>query len=62
MGTVFPSEGRRPPETKATVEYTEMEQKVNEVKIQTAELDIVLVNDQLAEIEVWKQQNRHSGL
>ncbi|XP_054826558.1 nesprin-2-like isoform X2 [Eublepharis macularius] len=39
------------PEAQAIAEYAEMEQKVNEVKIQTAELDVALVNDQLGEIE-----------
>ncbi|XP_053143373.1 nesprin-2 isoform X2 [Hemicordylus capensis] len=32
-------------------EYGELQQKVNEVKVRAAELDIVLVNDQLGEIE-----------
>ncbi|KAL8168819.1 UNVERIFIED_CONTAM: hypothetical protein K2H54_018436 [Gekko kuhli] len=40
-----------PSEDQAIAEYTEMEQKVNDMKIQVAELDLVLVNDQLGEIE-----------
>nr|XP_056707200.1 nesprin-2 [Euleptes europaea] len=43
--------GLAPPEAQAIAEYAEMEQKVNEVKIQAADLDIALVNDQLGEIE-----------
>nr|XP_060611126.1 nesprin-2 [Anolis sagrei ordinatus] len=39
------------PEDKILTEYAEMEQKVNEMKLRTAELDIVLVNDHLKEIE-----------
>ncbi|XP_025025751.1 nesprin-2, partial [Python bivittatus] len=38
-------------EDQAIAEYAEMEQKVNKVKIWTAELDIVLMKDQLREIE-----------
>ncbi|XP_067324598.1 nesprin-2 [Anolis sagrei] len=39
------------PEDKILAEYAEMERKVNEMKLRTAELDIVLVNDHLKEIE-----------
>ncbi|XP_062823576.1 nesprin-2 [Anolis carolinensis] len=39
------------PEDKILTEYAEMERKVNEMKLRTAELDIVLVNDHLKEIE-----------
>ncbi|XP_042310386.1 nesprin-2 isoform X2 [Sceloporus undulatus] len=39
------------PGDQALEEYAEMEQKVNKMKIWTAELDIVLVNDHLKEIE-----------
>lgn len=42
-------------EDQAIAEYAELEQKINKVKIWTAELDIVLMKDQLREIEVWKQ-------
>ncbi|XP_063145116.1 nesprin-2 [Candoia aspera] len=38
-------------EDQAIAGYAEMEQKVNKVKISTAELDIVLMKDQLREIE-----------
>uniref|UniRef100_A0A672UCE7 Spectrin repeat containing nuclear envelope protein 2 n=1 Tax=Strigops habroptila TaxID=2489341 RepID=A0A672UCE7_STRHB len=37
------------------------EQKVNELKNEVAELDIVLINEQLKELEVWKLQS-HSSL
>ncbi|XP_015279037.1 PREDICTED: nesprin-2-like, partial [Gekko japonicus] len=43
--------GLAPPENQAIAKYTEMKQKVNDMKIQVAELDVVLVNDQLGEIE-----------
>lgn len=43
------------PEDPSIAEYAEMEQKLNKVKIWTAELDTVLMKDQLREIEVWKQ-------
>ncbi|XP_074986041.1 nesprin-2 isoform X2 [Caretta caretta] len=39
------------PEAQANAEYIEEEQKVSELKNQTAELDVVLVNEQLKEIE-----------
>uniref|UniRef100_A0ABM5FBV7 Nesprin-2 isoform X3 n=1 Tax=Pogona vitticeps TaxID=103695 RepID=A0ABM5FBV7_9SAUR len=39
------------PGDQAVTEYAEMEQKINEMKTWTKELDIVLVNDQLKEIE-----------
>ncbi|KAM3852614.1 nesprin-2 isoform 7-T7 [Vipera latastei] len=39
------------PEDQAIAEYAEMEQKLTKVKIWTAELDIVLMKDQLKEIE-----------
>lgn len=42
-------------EDQTIVEYAELEQKINKVKIWSAELDIVLMKDQLREIEVWKQ-------
>ncbi|XP_070798547.1 nesprin-2 [Pituophis catenifer annectens] len=38
-------------EDQAIAEYAELEQKINKVKIWTAELDIVLMKDQLREIE-----------
>ncbi|XP_013914384.1 PREDICTED: nesprin-2, partial [Thamnophis sirtalis] len=38
-------------EDQTIVEYAELEQKINKVKIWTAELDIVLMKDQLREIE-----------
>ncbi|XP_077180010.1 nesprin-2 isoform X2 [Paroedura picta] len=44
-------EGLALPEAQAMVQYAEMEQKINEMKIRTAELDVALVNDQLGEIE-----------
>uniref|UniRef100_A0A8C0F857 Spectrin repeat containing nuclear envelope protein 2 n=1 Tax=Bubo bubo TaxID=30461 RepID=A0A8C0F857_BUBBB len=37
------------------------EQKVNELKKEVSELDIVLINEQLKELEVWKLQS-HSSL
>lgn len=42
-------------------EYFEEEQKVNELKNEVAELDIVLISEQLKELEVWKSQS-HSSL
>lgn len=42
-------------------EYFEEEQKVNELKNEVAELDIVLISEQLKELEVWKLQS-HSSL
>lgn len=42
-------------------EYFEEEQKVNELKNEVAELDMVLINEQLKELEVWKLQS-HSSL
>uniref|UniRef100_A0A8C3KFK5 Spectrin repeat containing nuclear envelope protein 2 n=1 Tax=Calidris pygmaea TaxID=425635 RepID=A0A8C3KFK5_9CHAR len=42
-------------------EYSEEEEKVNELKNGVAELDIVLINEQLKELEVWKLQS-HSSL
>ncbi|XP_060117529.1 nesprin-2 [Heteronotia binoei] len=44
-------EGFAPPECQAITEYAEMEQKVNDMKIQAAELDVALMNVQLGEIE-----------
>lgn len=37
-------------------ENTEDEQKVNELQNQPLELDVMLRNEQLKEIEVWKQE------
>ncbi|XP_062974204.1 nesprin-2-like [Elgaria multicarinata webbii] len=54
-----------PSEDQAIADYAEMEQKVNEVKIWTAELDIVLVNDQLREIEnlsTWLEKCKANAL
>ncbi|KAJ6658015.1 hypothetical protein lerEdw1_001674 [Lerista edwardsae] len=44
------------PEGQTPAEYTEMAQKVDEVKTQAAELDIVLVNNQLRGIENLRAQ------
>lgn len=43
-------------------EYFEEEQKVNELKNEVAELDMVLINEQLKELEVWKLQSHSSFL
>lgn len=49
------------PGVQVNTEYFEEEQKVNELKNEVAELDIVLINEQLKELEVWKLQS-HSSL
>lgn len=49
------------PGVQVNTEYFEQEQKINELKNELAELDIVLINEQLKELEVWKLQ-RHSSL
>lgn len=49
------------PGVQVNTEYFEEEQKVNELKNEVAELDIVLINEQLKELEVWKFQS-HSSL
>uniref|UniRef100_A0A669QTS1 Spectrin repeat containing nuclear envelope protein 2 n=1 Tax=Phasianus colchicus TaxID=9054 RepID=A0A669QTS1_PHACC len=49
------------PGVQINTEYFEEEQKVNELKNEVAELDIVLINEQLKELEVWKLQS-HSSL
>ncbi|XP_044291548.1 nesprin-2 isoform X3 [Varanus komodoensis] len=43
--------GLLPSEDQAILEYAEVEKKINEMKVWAAELDIVLLNDQLREIE-----------
>ncbi|XP_060127420.1 nesprin-2 isoform X2 [Zootoca vivipara] len=45
------SQGGRLPEDQATADYAEVVQRVKKAKISAAELDIVLMNDQLREIE-----------
>lgn len=45
------------PGVQVNTEYFEEEQKVNELKKEVAELDIVLLNEQLKELEVWKLQS-----
>lgn len=45
------------PGVQVNTEYFEEEQKVNELKNEVAELDIVLINEQLKELEVWKLQS-----
>lgn len=49
------------PGVHVNTEYFEEEQKVNELKNEVAELDMVLINEQLKELEVWKLQS-HSSL
>lgn len=49
------------PGVQANTDYFEEEQKVNELKNEVAELDIVLISEQLKELEVWKLQS-HSSL
>uniref|UniRef100_A0A803XRM3 Spectrin repeat containing nuclear envelope protein 2 n=1 Tax=Meleagris gallopavo TaxID=9103 RepID=A0A803XRM3_MELGA len=44
------------PGVQVNTEYFEEEQKVNKLKNEVAELDIVLINEQLKELEVWKLQ------
>ena len=39
-----------------SMKNTEDEQKVNELQNQPLELDVMLRNEQLKEIEVWKQE------
>lgn len=39
-----------------SMKNTEDEQKVNELQNQPLELDVTLRNEQLKEIEVWKQE------
>lgn len=39
-----------------SMKTTEDEQKVNELQNQPLELDVMLRNEQLKEIEVWKQE------
>lgn len=50
------------PGVHVNTEYFEEEQKVNELKNEVAELDMVLINEQLKELEVWKLQSRSSLL
>lgn len=50
------------PRVKVNSEYFEEEQKFNELKNQVAELDMVLINEQLKELEVWKLQSHSSFL
>jgi len=40
------------PVVQVNTEYFEEEQKVNELKNEVAELDVVLINEQLKELEV----------
>lgn len=49
------------PGVQVKTKYFEEEQKVNELKNEVAELDMVLINEQLKELEVWKLQS-HSSL
>uniref|UniRef100_A0A663F6D7 Spectrin repeat containing nuclear envelope protein 2 n=1 Tax=Aquila chrysaetos chrysaetos TaxID=223781 RepID=A0A663F6D7_AQUCH len=49
------------PGVQVNTKYFEQEQKINDLKNELAELDIVLINEQLKELEVWKLQ-RHSSL
>lgn len=49
------------PGVHVNTEYFEEEQKVNELKNEVAELDMVLINEQLKELEVWKLKS-HSSL
>lgn len=48
------------PGVQVNTDYFEEEHKVNELKNEVAELDIVLINEQLKEIEVWKLQSLSS--
>uniref|UniRef100_A0A8C5NQZ7 Spectrin repeat containing nuclear envelope protein 2 n=1 Tax=Junco hyemalis TaxID=40217 RepID=A0A8C5NQZ7_JUNHY len=50
------------PAVQVNNEYFEEEQKVNELKNEVAELDMVLINEQLKELEVWKLQSHSSFL